>query len=766
MSRSRLFCPTTLLAFALLHGVLPVACNRDPGARKQKFYTNAIELLKKGQGKRAELELRNALEIDPNFVEADNLLAELLAQRGEYREASTLLRQAVAAKPEYLPAHKGLSQLYRFAGKFAEAESEAAYILERSPADVDALLSLGTAQQGQRKWKEAEGAFSRVLTIQPGQVDALLALAALRQEAHDLKGAEGFLSLAREDNPSSAAVLIALVKFYVATGRPAEAEPLFADALRVSGDNIAILQAQADYYISLGELAKAEEAAKRIRSARANDPKYSGVLADFYIQTGDWYKAKAELESALQGHKEDPGLVHKLIEVHLRLNDSKTAETLNEALLKKSPKDSYGHLIKGRLFVERGDVENALAQFNETHQYQPTLPSLYYWYARAYLQKGNLGQAQRSLGTALELEPNYREARLQLAEIQNRTNAWDAAMSNARVLLQRDPRDVEAMLVYSQSLLLQKDFAQAEKVLKAALQQAPKNAEAHVQWGIVSLANNNLPGARQEFMEAWNLQPGSKPLLENVLMGFVSLKQMDAAVDFLQKAIHDRPQIGLLYHELAQIYLLQNKRALAVSALQKALQMTPASADSAILLADIYATEKQPEATLRVLAEIARQDPMNADLMVRSGMILEKIQLWNDARTSYERALQLDNANAVAKNNLAWLLVEHGDDIDRALKLAQEAKERLPDNVRVTSTIGWIYYKKGIYSAARNYLKECADKEPNNAVYQFQLGMVYSRLGNRDDARRALLNALTLDPHSAEGQAASRALAQLPLRNF
>ena len=120
---------------------------------------------------------------------------------------------------------------------------------------------------------------------------------------------------------------------------------------------------------------------------------------------------------------------------------------------------------------------------------------------------------------------------------------------------------------------------------------------------------------------------------------------------------------------------------------------------------------KEPEQAIHVLTEVIQKDPKNTGLMIRAGMILEKVQRWDEARHAYERALQLDSANAVAENNLAWLLMEHGGNIDQALKLAQDAKEKLVDNLQVTSTIGWIYYKKGIYETARKYLKDCADKD-------------------------------------------------------
>jgi tetratricopeptide (TPR) repeat protein len=749
------------LIAALLCALFLTACNRDPGVRKQKFYNNAVEYLKKGQVKRAEIELFNALKIDPNFVEANNILAEIFAQQGKFPEAYTLLQRAVAARPDYLPSRRGLSQIYRMGGKFAEAETEATYILERSPDDIDALLSLGTAQRAQKKLKESEGTFNRVLEIQPGQVNAYLALAAIKQEAKDIPAAERFLKLAYANNPRSVTVFLGLVKFYVTTGRPEAAEPLFAEALKVSNNNVTILQAQADYYLGQKDLVKGEEAARKMGSTRPNDPKYWGVLADFYIQTDNWTKARAELEASLKQHKDDPGLLRKLIEVCLHLNDRQTAEALNEALSKKQPTDPYVSLVKGRLYLAHGDVESALERFNQTQKYQPDLPSLYYWYAQAYIQKGQLGQAKQALDTALKLDPNYREARLRLAELQNRTNGWDAALSNAKMLLVRNPRDGAAMLVYSQALLFKKEFDQAEKVLKLNAEHNPKNTEAHVQWGIVDLAHKNLPAAATEFMQAWELDPGSKPLLENVLLGFVTRKQPDAAIEFLRKAIHDRPQLALLYHELAQVYLLQDKRPLAIAALKKALELAPASADSAVLLADIYTAGKEPEQANQVLAGILKRDPKNVDLMIHAGMIFEKLQKWDEARGAYERALLIDTANAVAKNNLASILLEHGGNIDQALKLAQEAKETLPDNLKVTSTIGWVYYKKGIYSTAKDYLKECADKDKQNATYQFQLGMTYLKLGNREEAARSLRSALKLAPNFLDAPAAREALAQL-----
>ena len=52
-----------------------------------------------------------------------------------------------------------------------------------------------------------------------------------------------------------------------------------------------------------------------------------------------------------------------------------------------------------------------------------------------------------------------------------------------------------------------------------------------------------------------------------------------------------------------------------------------------------------------------------------------------------EKGLALTPRVVPAANNLAWLLSEHGGDRDRALALAQTAKEQAPEDPRVSDTL-------------------------------------------------------------------------------
>src|SRR5262249_58187781 len=92
------------------------------------------------------------------------------------------------------------------------------------------------------------------------------------------------------------------------------------------------------------------------------------------------------------------------------------------------------------------------------------------------------------------------------------------------------------------------------------------------------------------------------------------------------------------------------------------------------------------------------------------------------AQEAYEKTLKLNPRFAPAANNLAVLYSEHGGDKEKALELAQRAKEAAPDDPHISDTLGWILYKRGVYQRAVTMLKESAAKLPDNLEGQYHAG--------------------------------------------
>ena len=87
------------------------------------------------------------------------------------------------------------------------------------------------------------------------------------------------------------------------------------------------------------------------------------------------------------------------------------------------------------------------------------------------------------------------------------------------------------------------------------------------------------------------------------------------------------------------------------------------------------------------------------------------------AEELYRKALQIEPHYAPAANNLAYLMVQNGEDLDSALSLAQIARQKMPDSASAADTLAWVYYHKGLYGLAGDLLREaCAEESRERNV--------------------------------------------------
>jgi Tfp pilus assembly protein PilF len=111
---------------------------------------------------------------------------------------------------------------------------------------------------------------------------------------------------------------------------------------------------------------------------------------------------------------------------------------------------------------------------------------------------------------------------------------------------------------------------------------------------------------------------------------------------------------------------------------------------------------------------------------------------------SYRSVLNIDPSNLIALNNLSYALARENP--DEALTLAQHAAEIAPDSPTVQDTLGWIYYRKGLYSMAVRYLETAVNKDAT-PQRQFHLGVSYLKAGNQAAGQKIVREALQKDPN-------------------
>jgi Flp pilus assembly protein TadD len=275
------------------------------------------------------------------------------------------------------------------------------------------------------------------------------------------------------------------------------------------------------------------------------------------------------------------------------------------------------------------------------------------------------------------------------------------------------------------------------------------------------LAERKLDEARKQFEAALVLNPGFVDATAQLVAIAFSEKRPGVALERVKRQIALVPTSAGLYELLGKVHLTRREVDLGESAFAKALELDPNRASAYALLGQLYAATGRDEQALARLDEAVKHNPRNLGAYMLSGIILARRGDTAKAERAYQQALALNPRFAPAANNLAVLYSEHGGDQEKALQLAQMAKEALPDDPTISDTLGWILYKRGVYERALSLLKETADKMPTNAEVQYHLGMTYLKLGNHAAAKQALTQALKLSSRFPGMDEAKAALAQL-----
>src|SRR5262249_48548790 len=143
---------------------------------------------------------------------------------------------------------------------------------------------------------------------------------------------------------------------------------------------------------------------------------------------------------------------------------------------------------------------------------------------------------------------------------------------------------------------------------------------------------------------------------------------------------------------------------------------------------------------VQVLERIVADFPASSRYGIGLGLLLSQRGEFRRAIEVYAGLLKTDEKNALARNNLAWLLATCADpnlrDPARAVELAMKAVELAPEEGTYWNTLGVAHYRAGDVKAASDALhKSMGLRKGGDGFDWFFLAMAQWRLEHREEAR-------------------------------
>jgi tetratricopeptide (TPR) repeat protein len=350
---------------------------------------------------------------------------------------------------------------------------------------------------------------------------------------------------------------------------------------------------------------------------------------------------------------------------------------------------------------------------------------------------------RRELAEALRLRPDLLQARIALSRAL--LAAKDAA--GAVAILDQAPaqqKNLGALILQRNwALLAAGDVPEARAGVNRLLT-AGRLPEVVLQDGQVKLAEKQYSAALAAAEELLVKQPENVQAAALIADTYAAEKQPAKAVERIRRLANDRRKSVQLQMLLGRVSLFAGDRAEARKAFEAAKVAAPQSSAADLALAELDFSDGRFGDAKQKLAIASAAEPRNARVLLLGAHAELRSGSKDAAMAKYRSVLGVDPNNLIALNNLAYLLAP--DSPDEALKLGEQALAAAPDYAPVHDTLGYVYYRKGLYRRAVEYLKTAVAKEPTPAR-QYHLGMSYVKAGDMNTGSDLITVAVKRDPN-------------------
>ena len=740
---------------ALLCAILG-ACAGSPEARRDKFLAKGKEYLQKRDYARALLEFHNAGQAKPNDAEVFYQLGAAYIQTGDLRSAVLNLRKALVLNPKHRQAQIALAQLMAGANDpttVQDANQRLRTLLNEGPADATMLNTLALTQL---KLKDVAGAtetLDRAVAEFP-QVSSFFMLARVRWDQNDFKGAEDALKKACIQLPKSADAHRILADFYVAQKRLPEAESEIRRAIELNPKDGLALNALARLLLAQGKKPEAEQTFRQLSGLDG----YKTTYGLFLFQDGRRDEAVREFERVARENSNDIQARTYLLAAYRAVNRNADIDRVLAEAIQKNHHDIEALQQRAEIFIERGKYPEAETDLNQVIKIDPQVPQVYYLRARLHLLRGEKNSYRQDLTEALRLNSLLLAVRFELAQEYINNKAAQAAIDLLDGAPPFQKSSVEFILARNWALWAKGDMAEMRKGIDSGLAKG-RTPGFLIQDGIWKLRAGNSAGAVKSLEEALNSDPGNSIALEALNSAYAAQKNSATGRQKVKEYAAKAPNSAPAQEYLGTISLANGEIAQARSAFTAAESLAPQSLNPQLGLAQVdYAEHKYPDGEAR-LKKLLAANPGNLTAYLWLGIFEQATGDYKPAIEHFRKVVDSNPNEPQASNNLAYLLAEHENDLNEALKYAQKAVELAPSSAAYSDTLGWVLYRKGLYSSAVKYLEQ-ATAHPGTVVWKYHLAMAYAKAGDQQRSRATLDSALKVNPNVPEAKLAQEIVGQ------
>jgi len=409
------------------------------------------------------------------------------------------------------------------------------------------------------------------------------------------------------------------------------------------------------------------------------------------------------------------------------------------------------YLEKGKVYLEEKNYDKAKIEFKNVMQIDPKFADAYYFMGRLEEKKRAFRKALSNYKKAVELKPEYTEAKVKLAtiysiagtedfikkarkllaeakaedpdnnevdfvlaNIEYKTGSKDKAIKEMERVVAKDIKIAGAVSMLANVYVINKKNKEAIELLYKGVSAIPDDIYMRTTLSKLLAGNGDLKGAEEQLKECINIQPENYELQAFLSTFFANTNQLDKAESVLRNAIAQNDDDAQRYLVLVEFLSSRVSVKKGIDELQQAIDNKPELYDLKFAQIEFYKKIGKRDEAKELLLQIIADKPAE----------LEGVK---------------------SRNILAGMLLNEGDQIG-AKRYAEEVLEEFPNNNDA------VFIKSKLALAnldaidAINGLRTIVKNDPKNAVASLLLAQAYELNNESILAENELKKSIELNP--------------------
>ena len=644
------------------------------------FFSQAQQSLAKDDSKAAIIQLKNAIQLRPDYVEAHYELGNLYLNSGEVALAEKELRKAVTLNMDRAKVLPLLARALLMQGQFQK-------VLDETPlqgdnkvqASAEILSSRGHALVALGRRDDGQSAFEQALEKQPGFSDALLGQARLAVMDHQLDKAVGLIERALIAAPKSVEAWVMKGDVQRLVPNDAAAIASYQKALEIQPDNMLARLNLGAAQVATANYDAAEKNIERVRKVAPNNPMVNYIKALLEYRQAHYTAARDALQQVLKvAPTHMPSVLLSGLTEYVLANYEQAQQHLG-AVLGKAPDNLQARKLMAATQIKTRQFQQALQTLEPGLRQAPDDGALLQLAGEASLQTNEFAKATEYFQKASTLDPKNTGKRTGLGLSRLAAGDSEQAIADLTAAAALDASNFRADILLIMSHLGRNEPDQALVALQSLQTKQPNNPLTYNLKGAVYTSKKDYAAARAEFERALSLQPDYFPAAANLARLDLQDKQPLAARNRYEGLLKKNPnhvQAMLAIAEL--IAITGGKQEEVLGWLQRANKANPKAARPLLMLSRHYLQTGDANKALSSAHEAQPLDPDNAEILDVLGAAQLAANENSQALSTYSRLVTLQPKSPLALFRLATAQNAMGSFAAASLSL-KKALELKPD---------------------------------------------------------------------------------------